>query len=46
MISEMTPTTTDMVKVMSSGPSIDKSGGIDLSKLGQIPNTYKEKILK
>ena len=46
LISEMTPSTTDMVKVMSSGPTIEKSGGIDLSKLGQIPNTYKEKILK
>ena len=46
LISEMTPSTTDMVKVMSSGPTVEKSDGIDLSKLGQIPNTYKEKILK
>lgn len=43
----MTPTSVDMVKVMSS-PALkpDMPGVIDLSKLGQIPNTYKEKILK
>jgi hypothetical protein len=42
-----------MVKLMNvSGTKVtaaikpDQPGVIDLSKLGQIPNTYKEKILK
>jgi hypothetical protein len=43
----MTPSSVEMVKVLSSPPlKPDKPGVIDLSKLGQIPNTYKEKILK
>ena len=47
LVSDMTPSSVDMVKVMSS-PALkpDKPGVIDLSLLGQIPNTYKEKILK
>jgi hypothetical protein len=48
-MSDMTPSSVDMVKVMSGGAPLlkpDKPGVIDLSKLGQIPNTYKEKILK
>ena len=46
LISEMTPSSVDMVKVMSSPALKADKGLIDLSKLGQIPNTYKEKILK
>lgn len=47
LISDMTPSSVDMVKVLSS-PALkpDKPGVIDLSKLGQIPNSYKEKVLK
>jgi len=46
-MADMTPSSVEMVKVMSSPPlKPDKPGVIDLSKLGQIPNTYKEKILK